>query len=51
MKTMSLFKVTLWKYTLWVFRTRPSGYLNDSTNKFVFNWDIIITRKVKSINE
>lgn len=50
MKTMSLFKVVLWKYTLWVFSYKPEGYLNDFTNKQVFHWDIRITRKVKSIN-
>lgn len=48
MKMARVHTVTIGKYTFRLFRRKPEGYLNDFTNKIVFDWDIKITKKVKS---
>ena len=41
---MKILKLKIWKYTIWLFRHKPEGYLNSFHNRIVFRWDIKVTK-------
>ena len=44
---MKIHKLSLWKYTLWIYTYEPKGYLNDFSNKLLFKLDLRITKILK----